>query len=173
MRRWSESLRRRLVPGRHLHPRKSLRPTARRLRRRLHPNHGRLSRGRCRWRRKFRWPAFHASDARWMHQSGRHHIEWRESSSSQVSPFSYSQQARHSAFLAAKETLTIKEFSNVGTAKRGVEHRMEKCGRPRREKIMRWLIALVLPFFVPLANVAAQEVSAAVLGNTSSPSARF
>jgi len=38
---------------------------------------------------------------------------------------------------------------------------------------MRWLIALVLPFFVPLANVAAQEVSAAVLGNTSSPSAGF
>src|ERR1700675_3443101 len=43
----------------------------------------------------------------------------------------------------------------------------------QERKNMRWLFAVVLPFFIPLANVAAQEVSAAVLGNTSSPSAGF
>jgi len=36
---------------------------------------------------------------------------------------------------------------------------------------MRWLLAVVLPFFVPMANVAAHEVSAAVLSSVSSPSA--
>jgi hypothetical protein len=38
------------------------------------------------------------------------------------------------AFLAAKETLTIKEFPNVGNAKRGAGHPMEQCRRPRREE---------------------------------------
>jgi hypothetical protein len=38
---------------------------------------------------------------------------------------------------------------------------------------MRWLIALVLPLFVPMHDVAAQEVSAAVVANTSSSSAGF
>jgi hypothetical protein len=38
------------------------------------------------------------------------------------------------AFLAAKETLTIKEFPNVGNAKRGLGHPMEQCGRPRGEE---------------------------------------
>jgi len=38
---------------------------------------------------------------------------------------------------------------------------------------MRWLIALVLPFFVPMVGIAAQEVSAAVLSSASSPSAGF
>jgi hypothetical protein len=38
---------------------------------------------------------------------------------------------------------------------------------------MRWLFAVVLAFLVPLVNVAAQEVSAAILSNISSPSASF
>jgi hypothetical protein len=38
---------------------------------------------------------------------------------------------------------------------------------------MRWLFAVVLAFLVPLANVAAQEVSAAVLSSASPPSADF
>jgi hypothetical protein len=38
---------------------------------------------------------------------------------------------------------------------------------------MRWLFAVVLPFLVPMADVAAQEVSAAVSTSDSSPSAGF
>jgi len=38
---------------------------------------------------------------------------------------------------------------------------------------MRWLIVLILAFFVPMGDVAAQEMRAAVLSNISSPSAGF
>jgi len=38
---------------------------------------------------------------------------------------------------------------------------------------MRWLFAVVLPFFVPMGGIAAQEMSAAVLSSASSPSAGF
>jgi hypothetical protein len=38
---------------------------------------------------------------------------------------------------------------------------------------MKWLVAFVLSFFIPVTDVAAQEVSAAVLGSASSLSAGF
>src|SRR6267378_2708201 len=82
-----------------------------------------------------------------------------------------SQQATHTPFLAAKETLTIKEFPNVGNAKRSVCHPMVQCGRPGGEEIMRWLFAVVLPFLVPMADAAAQEVTALVLDTGLSPGA--
>src|SRR6266404_7419341 len=58
-----------------------------------------------------------------MHQSGPHHIGWRESSSSRLSPFSSCSRRDVLPFLAAKENLTIKEFGSVGNA---------KCRWPRR-----------------------------------------
>ncbi len=50
---------------------------------------------------------------------------------------------------------------------------MVQCGRAGGEEIMRWLFAVVLPFLVPMADVTAQELSAAVLSSTSSPIAGF
>jgi hypothetical protein len=45
-----------------------------------------------------------------------------------------SQQATHTPFLAAKETLTIKEFVNVGNAKRDVRHPMSSVIGPGEKK---------------------------------------
>jgi len=49
---------------------------------------------------------------------------------------------------------------------------MEQSGR-RERKIMKWLIAFALPWFIPTAEVAAQEVSAAALATAPSLSAAF
>src|ERR1700720_3322950 len=57
----------------------------------------------------------------------------------------HSQQARHSAFLAAKETLTIKEFANVGNAKRDVDHPMSSVvgpGERNHEMAVRGCVAV-------------------------------
>jgi hypothetical protein len=43
----------------------------------------------------------------------------------------------------------------------------------KERKIMRWVFAFVLLFFVPVRRVVAQEVSAAALSSVSSPSAGF